>query len=62
MTTFDDLDLFSDDILRDCYPYYARAAMHQPKTGVWAVIRYEAVRAALGNPRAFSSKSVAFNT
>jgi hypothetical protein len=29
-----------------------RAAMHQPKTGVWAVTRYEAVRAALGNPRA----------
>jgi cytochrome P450 len=66
MTSLDDLDLFSDEILADPYPCYAAlreqaAAVYLPKTGVWAVTRYEAVRAALGNPQAFSSRAVAFN-
>jgi cytochrome P450 len=66
MTSVEDLDLFSDEVLTDPYPTYARlreqaAAVHLPQTGVWAVTQYEAVRAALADPAAFSSKSVAFN-
>lgn len=66
MTSLDDIDLFSDEVLTDPYPYYAAmreqaGAVYLPKTGVWAITRYAEVRAALGNPQAFSSKAVAFN-
>lgn len=60
------LDLFSDEVLADPYPYYAAlrehaAVVHLEQAGIWAVTRYEPVRAALGNPQVFSSGAVAFN-
>jgi cytochrome P450 len=67
-----DLDLFSDEVLLDPYPHYAAlrehaAVVHLEKSGytersgIWAVTRYEQVRAALGNPQDFSSRTAAFN-
>lgn len=66
MTAFADLDLFSDEVLLAPYPYYTAlrehaAVVHLEQAGIWAVTRYESVRAALAAPRAFSSKAVAFN-
>ncbi|MEU8247878.1 cytochrome P450 [Nonomuraea sp. NPDC048916] len=61
-----DVDLFSDEVLLDPYPVYAELrelapVVHLPATGVWALTRYAPVRAALGDPRVFSSRAVAFN-
>jgi cytochrome P450 len=69
MTIAADLDLFSDEVLADPYPYYAAlreqaAVVHLPKTaddGVWAMTRYSPIRKALGDTKVFSSKAVAFS-
>ncbi|MEE1938423.1 cytochrome P450 [Streptomyces sp. TRM 70361] len=65
-----DVGLFSDEVLLDPYPVYAelreRASVVRLESagmpaGIWALTRYEPVRDALGDPRVFSSRSVAFN-
>ncbi|WP_017934513.1 cytochrome P450 [Nocardioides sp. Iso805N] len=62
-----DLDLFSDEVLTDPYPSYAdlRAlgpVVHLPANEVYALTRYDAIRAALGGWETFSSAhGVGFN-
>lgn len=61
-----DIDLFADEVLSDSFPAYARLrelapVVHLPKQDVWAITRYDDIRAALGDPGTFSSTSVAFN-
>jgi cytochrome P450 len=61
-----DIDLFSDEVLLDPYPYYAQlrelgAVVHLPANGVYALTRYDAIRNALGDPETFSSRSIGFN-
>lgn len=61
-----DIDLFSDGVLLDPYPYYAQlrelgAVVHLPANGVYALTRYDAIRNALGDPETFSSRSIGFN-
>lgn len=61
------VDLFADDVLIDPYPTYRTlrdlaAVVHLPANGVYALTRYDAIRAALGNPATFSSEqAIAFN-
>ena len=60
------IDLFSDEVLLDPYPYYAElreigAVVHLPANDVHAVTRYDAIRDALGDPETFSSRSIGFN-
>lgn len=55
-----DLDLFTDEALRDPYPHYRRLrdageVVYLENPGVWALSRYEAVRAALRDHRTFTS-------
>lgn len=55
-----DVDLYGDDVLRDPYPHYRAlrdlgAAVWLPRNGLYAVGRFEDVRAALRNPGLFSS-------
>jgi cytochrome P450 len=55
-----DFDLYSDDVLRDPYPHYRAlrdlgAAVWLPRNALYAVGRFEDVRAALRNPALFSS-------
>ena len=55
-----DVDLYSDEVLRDPYPHYrairARgAAVWLPRHDLYAVGRFDDVRAALRNPTVFSS-------
>jgi len=55
-----DVDLYSDDVLRDPYPHYRAlrdlgAAVWLPRNGLYAVGRFDDVRAALRNPGLFSS-------
>lgn len=55
-----DVDLYSDDVLRDPYPHYRAlrdlgAAVWLPQNGLYAVGRFDDVRAALRNPGLFSS-------
>lgn len=64
--TRSDLDLFSDEVLLDPYPYLAdlreqASVVHLTAHNVWALTRYEPNRAAMGNWEVFSSKSAAFN-
>lgn len=62
-----DVDLFADDVLLDAYPVYKTlrdqaAVVYLPANQVYALTRYDAIRAALGNPAAFSSvKAIGFN-
>jgi cytochrome P450 len=55
-----DVDLFSDDALRDPYPLYrelrdAGPATYLARHGLWFLSRYDQVRAALGDCKTFSS-------
>ena len=61
-----DVDLFSDEILLDPYPFFAEireqsSVVQLTRNGVWALTRYEQNREALGNWQVFSSNAVAFN-
>ena len=61
-----DLDLFSDEVMLDPYPYLAdlrelAAAVYMEPSNLWALTRYEHNRAAMANWKVFSSRSVAFN-
>lgn len=55
-----DVDLYSDEVLRDPYPHYRAlrelgAVVWLPRNELHAVARFEDVRAALRNPAVFSS-------
>jgi cytochrome P450 len=61
-----DIDLFSDEVLLN--PYEALRALREtasvvrvPANDVWAITRYEPIRAAFLNYETFSSNKVAFN-
>jgi cytochrome P450 len=62
-----DIDLFSDEVLTDAYPTYKAlrdqaAVVYLPANNVYALTRYDVIRAALGNPATFSSvKGIGFN-
>ncbi len=62
-----EIDLFADDVLIDPYPTYKAlrdqaAVVHLPANDVYALTRYDAIRAALGDTATFSSvKAIAFN-
>ncbi|MPY30901.1 cytochrome P450 [Streptomyces adustus] len=61
-----DVDLFADDVLLDPHPVHAELrelgpVVHLPKNDVYALTRYDAIRAALGDWESFSSTSIAFN-
>ena len=61
-----DIDLFADAVLLDPYPYYAElrelgGVVHLPKNDVYALPRYDVIRTALGDPEAFSSRTIGFN-
>lgn len=61
-----DIDLFADDVLVDPYPAYAElrdlgSVVHLPKNDVYALTRYDTIRAALGDWETFSSTSIGFN-
>ena len=61
-----DLDLFSDEVMLDPYPYLAdlrelAAVVYMKTSNLWALTRYEHNRAAMANWKVFSSRSVAFN-
>jgi cytochrome P450 len=61
-----DLDLFSDELLLDPYPHFARlrelgGVVHLPANDVYALTRYDVIRTALGDPETFSSRTIAFN-
>ena len=61
-----DLDLFADDVLIDPYPTFSElretaAVVHLPKNDVYALTRYDGIRAALGDWETFSSTSIGFN-
>ncbi|GGC98917.1 cytochrome P450 [Tersicoccus solisilvae] len=63
---FPDVDLFSDEILLDPYPTFARlresaAVVHIEANDLWALTRYDGIRDALANPEVFSSNKIAFN-
>lgn len=62
----EDVDLFDDAVLIDPYETYQRIretapVVHLPGRDLWAVTRYDGVRAALGDPATFSSTKVGFN-
>lgn len=61
-----DIDLFSDEVMADPHETWRRLreagpAVHLPTHDLWAIARYEDVRAALADPETFSSAQVAFN-
>lgn len=62
-----DIDLWSDEHLADPYPAYARlrdqaAVVKLTRSDVWAITRYDPIRAALGDWATFSSENaVGFN-
>jgi cytochrome P450 len=62
-----DIDLFADDILLDPYPSYRMlrdqaAVVYLPTNNVYALTRYDTIRAALADTATFSSvKAVGFN-
>ncbi|MFB7333250.1 cytochrome P450 [Streptomyces adustus] len=61
-----DVDLFANDVLLDPHPVHAELrelgpVVHLPKNDVYALTRYDAIRAALGDWESFSSTSIAFN-
>src|SRR3954468_18447518 len=60
------IDLFSDEVLLDPYPYYAElrelgGVVHLPANEVYALTRYDVIRGALGDPETFSSRTIGFN-
>ncbi len=60
------IDLFSDEVLLDPYPYFAElrelgAVVHLPANEVYAFTRYDVIRTVLGDPETFSSRSIGFN-
>src|SRR3954468_14525890 len=60
------IDLFSDEVLLDPYPYFAElrelgAVVHLPANDVYALTRYDVIRNALGDPETFSSRTIGFN-
>src|SRR3954449_6768465 len=61
------IDLFSDEVLLDPYPTYAElrelnGVVHLPANDVYALTRYDVVRAALGDWETFSSAhGIGFN-
>ncbi|MFD8565797.1 cytochrome P450 [Streptomyces sp. NPDC059639] len=61
-----DIDLFADEVVIDPYPAYAELrelgpVVHLPKNDVYALTRYDVIRAALADWESFSSTSIAFN-
>ncbi|MHC2782179.1 cytochrome P450 [Bradyrhizobium liaoningense] len=55
-----DVDLYDDEVLRNPYPHYRAlrelgAAVWLPRNSLYALSRFEDVRAALRNPGLFSS-------
>lgn len=61
-----DLDLFSDDVLLDPYPTYRElretaGVVYLPSNDVYALTRYDVIRAALADWETFSSTSIGFN-
>ena len=61
-----DLDLFSDEVMLDPYPFLAELrelapVVYMETSDLWALTRYKHNRAAMANWQVFSSKSVAFN-
>ncbi|MGW0173297.1 cytochrome P450 [Rhodococcus sp. NPDC003322] len=61
-----DVDLFADDVLTDPYPTFAQLrelgpVVHLPANNVHALTRYDTIRAALGDPATFSSRTIGFN-
>jgi cytochrome P450 len=61
-----DIDLFTDEVLLDPYPYYSElrelgAVVHLPRNDVYALTRYDVIRNALGDPETFSSRTIGFN-
>ncbi|WP_433361288.1 cytochrome P450 [Actinoplanes sp. CA-142083] len=60
------IDLFADDVLLDPYPVFAELrergpVVYLPKNDVYALTRYDVIRAALGDWETFSSSSIGFN-
>jgi cytochrome P450 len=61
------IDLFADDVVIDPYPFYRTlrdqaAVVHLPVNNVYALTRYDTIRAALGDPATFSSvRAIGFN-
>ncbi|MFD1212409.1 cytochrome P450 [Arthrobacter sp. GCM10027362] len=60
------IDLFSDEVLLDPYPFFAElreqsSVVRLEANGVWALTRYQTIRDALANWEVFSSNAVAFN-
>lgn len=62
-----DVDFYSDDVIKDPYPHYARMralgpVVWLPANGVFAITRYEEVTQALRSPKTFiSSKGLSLN-
>jgi cytochrome P450 len=61
-----DVDLFADDVLVDPYPVYTELrergpVVRLPRNDVYALTRYDVIRAALADWESFSSTSIAFN-
>ncbi|MYT69147.1 MULTISPECIES: cytochrome P450 [unclassified Streptomyces] len=61
-----DIDLFADEVVIDPYPAFAELrdigpVVRLPKNDVYALTRYDTIRAALGDWESFSSASIAFN-
>ena len=62
-----DIDLFADHILVDAHPTFKAlrdqaAVVYLPTNNLYALTRYDVIRAALGDPATFSSvKGIGFN-
>ncbi len=61
-----DVDLFSDEVLLDPYPHYARlrelgGVVHLPGNEVYVLTRYDVIRDALADWQTFSSRTIGFN-
>lgn len=61
-----DLDLFSDEVMFDPYPYFTElreraSVVWLEKLDAWAITRYEPIRSVLADWSRFSSSRVAFN-
>ncbi|GGD65703.1 cytochrome P450 [Microbacterium murale] len=64
--TVDDLDLFSDDVLRSTQAVQDELrelapVVYLPACELWAITRYDDIRSILNDPAIFSSQKVAFN-
>jgi cytochrome P450 len=59
-----DIDIFSDDVLQNPNPHYAKLREQSPvvyleKNNLWALTRYQTIRDALQNHDVYSSQKVA---